>query len=259
MNRRVRRAAQNSKETPRDAAIPATLSTAGFVHVQAGESPDARTSSDKARSIEPNHQHDLYLAGLAAMRAGQHDHAVDWLVRAIRHTPRVEYVSALGTALQRQGRFEEALKAPDKAASLQPDNALHWKDLGAVLIDLGRTDKALLSLRQALKLSPQYADAANLSGLIHHRKGHNVEALESFNISLEGQPNQADALPPCGFCCHTGRTIGGSSTAQIHLGTRPARLFRQDERRDHDSVIDRVRSELAIQAAAFRGSAVMSY
>lgn len=195
MNRRERRAAaQKNKKALRGAATLTTLVTAESVHVQASESPDVSISSDKTRSTEPNHQDSLYLAGLAAMQAGQNDYAVDCFVHAVRLTPKVEYVSALGTALQRQGRFEEALKAFDKAASLQPDNALHWKDLGAVLIDLGRPDEALLSLRQALKLSSQYADAANLSGLIHYRGGRFAEALESFNVSLAGKPNQADAL-----------------------------------------------------------------
>ncbi len=128
------------------------------------------------------------------MQTGQNDRAIDWFVRAIRQTSKVEYVSALGTALQRQGRLEEALKAFDKAASLQPDNAVHWKNLGAILIDLDRPDEALLSLRQALNLHPQYADAANLNGLILYRKNRFAEALECFNISEEASPNQADLL-----------------------------------------------------------------
>jgi tetratricopeptide (TPR) repeat protein len=193
MNRRKRQtAAQNSKKTSRAAASPATLYSAGVVHVQANEAPQALSRKD--RSPHPSHHDGLYQAGLAAMQTGQSDHAIDCFVRAIGQTPKVEYISALGIALQRQGLLEEALKAFDKAASLEPENAVHWKNLATILIDLDRPDEAVLSLRRALDLHPKYVDAANLKGLILYRQNHFAEALESFSLSLDASPNQADAL-----------------------------------------------------------------
>jgi tetratricopeptide (TPR) repeat protein len=197
MNRRERRAtAQASKKTPKTsgAATAAALCAAGIAHLQAGRHLDAQLRCQQALAIDPDHDDTIYLAGLVAMQSGQNDRAIDWFVRAITKTGKVEYVSALGTALQHQRRVEEALKAFDKAASLEPENALHWKNLGAVLIDLDRPDEALLSLRRALDLQAGYVEAANLSGLLLYRQNRFAEALESFNSSLDARPNQADAL-----------------------------------------------------------------
>src|SRR5579859_6838335 len=148
MDRRERRAAvRKSDKASRD--TPTTLYEAACAHAQAGRFVDAQIYCEKALAIEPNQEAALYLAGLAAMQTGQGDRAVEWFARAIQQTPKVEYVSALGAALHRQGRLQEALKAFDKAAAIQPENGVHWKDLGGVLIDLDRPDEALLSLRRA--------------------------------------------------------------------------------------------------------------
>jgi tetratricopeptide (TPR) repeat protein len=197
MNRRERRAtAQASKKTSKTsgAPTPTELYAVGLAHMQAGRHLDAQLCCRQALAIDSNHDDTIYLAGLVAMQTGQNDRAIDWFVRAIRQTSKVEYVSGLGTALQRQGRIEEALKAFDNAVSLQPENAVHWKNLGAILIDLDRPDEALLSLQRALDLHPEYVDAANLRGLLLYRRNHFAEALESFNLSLDVSSNQADAL-----------------------------------------------------------------
>lgn len=188
MPRRERRIAARGADTP------AGLHKVGLGHLQAGRHLEARICCQQALAINPNDAEAMHLMGLVSLQVEQHDQAIEWIARAIRLDSKSDYVSSLGTALLRARRFELALKAFDKAASLQPENALHWKNLGAVLIDLDRPDEALLSLRQALNLHPQYVDAANLSGLILYRKNRFADALESFNISLEASPNQADAL-----------------------------------------------------------------
>ena len=193
MDRREPRAAARKSDKPsRDTST--TLYEAACAHAQAGRFADAQIYCEKALAIEPDQEAALYLAGLTAMQTGQGDRAIEWFARAIRQTPKVEYVSALGTALHRQGRLHEALKAFDKAAAIQPENGVHWKDLGGVLIDLDRPDEALLSLRRALDLHPRYVEAANLSGQILYRQNRFQEALEAFNLSLDASSNQADAL-----------------------------------------------------------------
>ena len=92
--------------------------------------------------------------GLLCLDANQHDHAIEWIARAIRQDAKAEYLTSLGTALQQQGRHEEALKAFDKAVQLKPDVGELWKNLGNVLLDLKRPDDALLSFQHALKLDP---------------------------------------------------------------------------------------------------------
>jgi tetratricopeptide (TPR) repeat protein len=132
--------------------------------------------------------------GDICLHSGQPDQAIEWIARAVRIAPEAEHVAALGMALQRSGKLEDALKAYDKAISLQPDNAELWKDLATVLVNLNRLDEAFLGLQHALKLRPRYVDAANLCGLLLYRSGRYSEALDHFNLSIETEPSQADAL-----------------------------------------------------------------
>jgi tetratricopeptide (TPR) repeat protein len=197
MNRRERRATgPRSKQAPTrsGAATPAALVEAGWRHLQAGRPLDAQLCCQQAIAADPNHADSLHLMGLLSLQAKQYDHAIEWAARAIRIDPRAGYVSTLGMALHGAGRLEEALRTFDKAISLEPADAAHWKNLGAALIDLDRPDEALLSLRHALDLRPHYVDAANLIGLILYRKDRFAEALEFFDISAQANPDQADAL-----------------------------------------------------------------
>ncbi|MGJ4944540.1 tetratricopeptide repeat protein [Bradyrhizobium sp. HKCCYLS1011] len=197
MSRRERRAAaRGSKKTSQESgpSTPAALHAAGLAHLQAARLLEAQRCCEQALAIDPNHTDSMHLMGLLSLQLGQHDHAIAWIAGAISSDPKAGYVSSLGLALLGAGRLEDALKAFDKAASLEPENALHWKNLGAVLAEMDRPDEALLSLQQALSLSAQCVDAANMAGLLLYRQSRFAEALGFFNASLEASPEQADAL-----------------------------------------------------------------
>jgi tetratricopeptide (TPR) repeat protein len=141
MNRRDRRvAARHSRSASNvpSASTPAELYEAGLRHLRAGEHLEAQLCCQRALVAEPDYADALYLMGLLSAHAAQHDLAIEWFARAIRREVKLQYVVALGMALRNQGRFEEALKAFDKAVQLKPDGAELWKHLGHVLISLNR-------------------------------------------------------------------------------------------------------------------------
>ena len=177
-----------------DAKSPAALSDLGRRLLLAGLTAEADHCGRLALAIDPLHVDSLRLMGDICLQSGQPDQAIEWIARAVRIAPEAEHVAALGMALQRSGKLEDALKAYDKAISLQPDNAELWKDLATVLVNLNRLDEAFLGLQHALKLRPRYVDAANLCGLLLYRSGRYSEALDHFNLSIETEPSQADAL-----------------------------------------------------------------
>src|ERR1700749_637170 len=184
MSRRERRGAgQKSRANPSaaGASTPAALYEAGFRHKQAGRPLDAQLCCQQALVLDPNHADSLHLLGLLSFDAGQYDHALEWLTRAIRQDPRPEYLTSLGNALQRQGRHEDALKAFDKAVQLRPDDADRWKDLGGGLAELKRFDEALLSFQHALKLDPDHWDAAYRCGFVLRKMDRPEEALAYFD------------------------------------------------------------------------------
>jgi tetratricopeptide (TPR) repeat protein len=61
--------------------------------------------------------------GQPLLHAKQHDHAAAWISRAIQQNPTADYLAALATALQHQGKLAEALKALDQAIKLKADDA----------------------------------------------------------------------------------------------------------------------------------------
>jgi tetratricopeptide (TPR) repeat protein len=196
MNRRERRAAQTSRKVSHkvDAGTPAALCASALGHIKAQRYLDAQICCQQALASDPNDVDALHLMGQLSLQAKQYDHAVEWSSRALRQDPRPQHLWTLGTALQRQGRYEDALKAFDKAIQIKPDLAASWTNLASVLIDLERPDEALLSFAHALKLDPRHFEAAHNSARLLQRLERLDEALKFFDLCKRHQPDHAAAL-----------------------------------------------------------------
>src|SRR5579871_5300035 len=125
MNRQERRAAaRKSRNIPKDpaASTPAALYELGLAHLRSGRPMEAQVCCQQALALDPLHADSCFLMGLLAIETGNCDHAVNWFARAIGQAVKVEYLFALGAALRRLQRFDEAAKAFEKAVQLKPDN-----------------------------------------------------------------------------------------------------------------------------------------
>ena len=185
MNRRERRlAAKGSRVAPAApaAATAAALYEAGLQLFLSGRKLDAQICCEKALALDPGHADTLHLTGLLCLQAGQYDHALEWIARAIRQQPKADYLTNLGAALLNLGRVDDAVVAFDKAVQLKPDEASSWKNLAGALHRLGRREEAILGYRQALKLDASDWDAANTAGLILRELGRKDEALVYFDM-----------------------------------------------------------------------------
>jgi tetratricopeptide (TPR) repeat protein len=196
MNRRERRAQKSKTDAKTDAPRLDAGATceAGHRHLQAGQSLEAQLCCQKLLATDRDHAGALHLMGLITLQAGQHDHALEWITRAILRDPHPDYLTSLGTALSKQGRQEEALKAFDKAVQLAPSDAARWKQLGDALLQLQRNDHALLSFQHVLKLDPRDQDAAYKSGVLLHDAGRSEEAIAALDICDQLLPNHAPTL-----------------------------------------------------------------
>jgi tetratricopeptide (TPR) repeat protein/ADP-heptose:LPS heptosyltransferase len=185
---------------------PAEMPTAAALYVtalgqlRAGHHRDAEASCRQALARDRDHADTLHLMGLLALQAGQYDHAVDWISRAIRREPKAIYLTSLGTCLAKQGRREEALQVFDKAVQLRPDDANLWRDLGNALVELGRTAEAALSFQHALKLNPQHWEAANQCATLLHGLGRAEESLVYLDLCYALRPNDVLTLQRRAAC-----------------------------------------------------------
>ena len=196
MNRRERRAARgsqtNSKKSGGD--TPAALYEAGLRHLRAEAYLDAQLCCQQALAADADHADTLHLMGLLSFQAKQYDHAVEWVTRALRQVPKVEYLVTLGTTLQNQGRLEQALEAFDKAVQLRPDAVMLWNNRGNVLLALERPADALQCFQQILTLDPHHWESINKIALLLHHLGRFEEALKYFDLCNQRRPDHALTL-----------------------------------------------------------------
>ena len=216
MNRRERRAAaaQNPRAKPggRDTDAPAALHKAGLGHRSAGRPLDAQLCCQQALATDADHADSLHLMGLLSLDAGQHDHAVQWIARALKQDVRPEFLFSLGTALKQQGRRDEALLAFQHACGLDPGywDAAH--ECGALLYQSGRLPDALSYLSRCLEQRPNHAatlvmctacmlslrrfeEVVAINQRAHALDPGNAEPCNSVGVALQLLGRQEEALP----------------------------------------------------------------
>jgi tetratricopeptide (TPR) repeat protein len=160
----------------------------GLRHHAAGRALDARLCCQRALARDGAHADALHLMGVLSLNDRQYEEAEEWLSRAIRHDPKAQYLTSLGTALLLRQRHHEAVQVFDKAVQLKPDDADLWKNLGLALVEAGRPSEAILTFRQALKLNPRHWDAAHRAALLLYQAERYDEALACLNACHELQP-----------------------------------------------------------------------
>lgn len=196
MNRRERRSAGKSRTASGAvrASDPAALCEAGRRFLESGQPLEAQLCCRQALAADANHADALHLMGLISLQAHQLDHAVEWFANAIRREPKVNYLASLGTTLQQQRRYAEALNVFDKAVQFKPDDAELWLNLADVLVQMESFDQALLSYQHVLKLEPVHQDALYKSGALLNQFGRHQEAIGFLDRSIEVLPNHAPTL-----------------------------------------------------------------
>src|SRR5262249_6814036 len=141
------------------ASTSETLCELARQHMQAERTLDAQLCCEQALAADPHCADAMHLMGRLALRAEQVDHAIHWFTRAVEQEEKPRYLLDLGQAARQQGRFEDALRAFDRAAELDIASAEAWKPFAQLLADLGRRHEAAMAFQQVLKLDPGDADA----------------------------------------------------------------------------------------------------
>jgi len=99
----------------------------------------------------------------------------------------------LGRNLFHKGKYEDSLKAFEKAIELKYDYADALSGKGAVLSKLGRNDEALEAIEKAIVLKHDFANGWVNKGYVLNKLGRHDEALEAIEKAIELKPDQAEA------------------------------------------------------------------
>ena len=99
----------------------------------------------------------------------------------------------LATALQAQGRLDDAVARYQRALSFQHDYAPAHNNMGTALKAQGKTDEAIASYERALTLQPDYADAYYNLANAELAQGRLDAAVDNFRAALKQEPDSVAA------------------------------------------------------------------
>ena len=121
---------------------------------------------------------DDYDAGIAALKSGEHEVAIEKLTAAIESNALNERsltasFLARGTAYRFAGKPKEAAADFEKVTALDPDKPDAWLYLGDARLQSGDANGALADLEQAVALDPG-------NGFAHMIRGDALYALEKW-------------------------------------------------------------------------------
>jgi protein O-mannosyl-transferase len=100
---------------------------------------------------------------------------------------------ALGMALDRQGRLDEAIGEYRATLRAKGNYVLAYNNLGVDLAQQGHLDEASKQFQAALKIDATYADPHNNLGTTLEKQGRFDEALQQFQEAVSLKPDFPDA------------------------------------------------------------------
>ena len=103
-----------------------------------------------------------------------------------------DWIGWLAYAFSLQQKPESALPLYEKLTQLQPQNSLHWSNLGNSLCELGREIEALQPLQKAYAQGARSAAVFFALARSQTANGDLTNALESINQALQLEPQDAE-------------------------------------------------------------------
>lgn len=148
----------------------------------------------KATAAFPNYFEAYYHAGVAQLRLGQRDEAMQAFQQAV-DASNGKYAKAtfgIAAVLLDWGNASEAELVTRRGLEEDENAAEGYLLLGIALLRLSRTDEAEKSVHEALLRSPASAEAYLLSSDIHAQRAEYRDQLHDLETYLALRPNDAD-------------------------------------------------------------------
>ena len=95
--------------------------------------------------------------------------------------------------LQRNGSYDEAVKALDKALEIAPSNATMWDVRGYMLLNMANGNESLKSFDKVIELNPNDADAWRGKGSAFFGLHRYEEAVNAYDNALKIDPSNIGA------------------------------------------------------------------
>lgn len=166
----------------------------GLIHRKLGAFAQAEAFCRQALKFKPDYAWGHHLLGSALQCQGRMQEALASYRKAIALNPGLaETHYFLGNALRETGALREAVESYRQAIRLQPDFVEALSNLGAALITLGEMQEAAGVLNRAIALRPNTPQILCNQGHVLQREGRFEEALGKYEHALQINPDALDA------------------------------------------------------------------
>ena len=166
----------------------------------------------------------LHLRGLAFLRAGDFDGAIDLISRSVLLNPENPFAhNNRGIALRSAGRLAEARLAFENALVLKPDYVQARYNSAVTLHDAGHADEALRAYLKVLELSEEHVEAHFGRAELLFERGDNEEAAMHLGACVLHDPSDTLGARLLLASIEHGKPPPRASNAQLaHLYARRA-------------------------------------
>jgi type IV pilus biogenesis/stability protein PilW len=177
--------------------------TLGYIFAQLSEWGKAEESAMAALKYAKHYPEASNLLGVILIEQGRYEEAIKILLDVIEDflytTPHLAYGN-LGLAYLKLGQHQDAIEVLERAVELQPMFCTGFYRLGLVYYDMNRFKDALESLKKSVIIEDPWGQCEKLTnsyslmGKIHLELDDQAEALESFQECYELEPDTAVGL-----------------------------------------------------------------
>ncbi len=182
----------------------------------------ARAALERSLEASPDDPEAALRLGQLEMSEGRLDLAETLFRKAVDGARSGEALEMLGLALNRRGRFQEAVKYLYEATRLDPGSARAWNSMGEALGNLGRPAEALDAFGRATRIEPGFAQAHYNAGLALRSLGKRDAAIQALRAAVRLKPDFAEALTSLGGLLHaTGKYQGAIDCFRALVRLRP--------------------------------------
>jgi len=142
----------------------------------------------------------VVFTSLAWVQTGYWENSTSLFEHALNVTERNDMLHInLGVVLQKQDRFDEAIRHYQMALMIEPNHPKAHFNLGIIFSNQGRFDEAIRHYQAIVNLDPEHFDANNNLGNILCEQGRFGEAERALRSAVRLDPESAIARCNLGF------------------------------------------------------------
>jgi tetratricopeptide (TPR) repeat protein len=163
----------------------------GLISLQKNDPAGSLPHFSKAVAISADYYEAIYHVGVAKLRLGKRDEAMEEFQRAVELSggryAKAEF--AMGVLLCELGKPGEAESVIRRGLALDDNSAEGYVDLGFALEMLNRLPEAVKSAREALLRRPDFARAYLVLSDVSGRVGDYISQVQALDAYLNLEPN----------------------------------------------------------------------